>query len=208
MNLTQFAEYLGVSKQAVARAVAGGELAGVVRWTESPEGQRRATIDEANLDRAVVLWRSRHRAPALADARPAPKERARPPAPPARPAPPGAAPPAPVPVPAASPPAEPAKGVTDWDPLADIAAARLQFEGYKAKLERLEYEKASGRLIDVERAKQIFGRQIQEAKNAVLALGKHARSRLPHLTVDDVLVIESLAREALEGLAAGAIEKP
>lgn len=92
--------------------------------------------------------------------------------------------------------------------LESIATSRRQFERYRAAREQLEYETEAGRLIDVAQAKRVFGKQIQEAKNAVLALGKHARGRLPHLTTDDVLVIEALAREALEGLAAGAIEKP
>jgi len=86
------------------------------------------------------------------------------------------------------------------------AAAQLLYETYRAKREKLLFEQESGSLISVAVAIDIFGRQNAEVRNAVMALGKHARSRIPHLTVDDVAVVESLCRECLEGLAAGAIK--
>jgi len=199
MNLTEFAAHVGRSKQAVAKSAARGEFADAVKWTESVEGQRRATI--ADLDRAVLLWKSRHRAPALAKATSQPK--------------PGRKEEAPrrekqksTPRTISAPPPKPASESvpsSSSDPLGDLALSRLEFERFKAKRERLEYEKESGKLISVEDAMRILGKQIQEAKSAVMALGKHARGRLPHLTVDDVVVIEDLCREALEGLAAGVL---
>ena len=87
-----------------------------------------------------------------------------------------------------------------------LRGARLLYETYRAKQARLEYDLASGKLIEVARAKEIYARQISEAKTAVMAIGKHARSRIPRLTPDDVATIEELSALALEGLANGAIE--
>lgn len=181
MNAKGLADRYGVSGQAVTKAARSGQLDGAIRW--EARGARR-TMVVTDLELADRLWLSRPgaRAPAL--------ERARASA-------------APPPAPETSP-----QAVASSDPLGDLALSRLERERYQAKLSRLEFEQKSGQLISVEKAMQIFGRQIQEAKSAVMALGKHARSRIPHLTVDDVLVIEELARQALEGLAVGAIQDP
>lgn len=230
MNLAQFAEHLGVTRQAVSQAALRGDLEGVLVWRENIEGQRLATIPD--VDRAVLLWRTRHRAPALPIPKPPKRPRGRPPkVRPPQPAPtippptpdavsvlsppepaPAQPPPQPVeqPTPVPDPVYLPTQETIEFeeqipagDPLTDIAVARLQYEGYRALKEKLEYEEACGKLIAVETVKEIFGRQIAEAKNAIMALGKHARSRIPHLSIDDVVTIEELCREALEGLSVG-----
>jgi phage terminase Nu1 subunit (DNA packaging protein) len=104
-----------------------------------------------------------------------------------------------------------AKGEETIQPLGDESTtsdARRHFEIARARREQLEFESEASQVIKVDVAMGIYTRQIAEAKNAVMAIGRHARSRLPHLTVDDVATIDQLAREALEGLAARAIVKP
>jgi hypothetical protein len=183
VTFPEFARLHGVSAQAVSKVAASGKLDPFVRWVRRGKLRFGSVTD---VERASKLWRSRPgaHAPALAN-KGGPLSSPRP-----TPAEPAAAVPTPV-----------------GDPLADITAARLHFEGYRAKREQLEFEREAGRVIDVAEAMQIFGRQIAEAKNAILAIGKNARGRLPHLTFDDVATIEGLCREALEGLAAGAIQK-
>lgn len=101
---------------------------------------------------------------------------------------------------AAERPDDPACEPGQLSDLSTMAEARRVRTVYLARQARLEFEVAAGKLIEVETARQVFAKQIAEAKNAVMALGKHARSRIPHLTVDDALVIEELLREALESL--------
>lgn len=176
----QLAAHLGVSGAAVSKALKAGQLDGAVRW--ETQGTRRVAVYD--LARATELWMARPgaRAPALegirrTEVKPAQEQ----------------------------PPPVAHDGYQSGDALSDIAAARLKYEQAKANNEQLEFDLASGKLIAVARAMEIFGRQIQEAKTAIMALGKHARGRLPHLTVDDVVTIEELCREALEGLSTGSI---
>ena len=74
---------------------------------------------------------------------------------------------------------------------------------YQARLAKLEYEKEIGKLVSADQIKALFSAQITEAKTKFMAVGRNARTRLPHLTIDDVEVIEALCAEALESLANG-----
>lgn len=74
---------------------------------------------------------------------------------------------------------------------------------YKARMARLEYEEATKKLVNAEQIKVLFSQQIAEAKNKFMGVGRNARTKLPHLTVEDVEVIEQLCAEALESLANG-----
>ena len=91
------------------------------------------------------------------------------------------------------------------DPLMDIITARKVYDGYRAKQTKLEYEQAVGRLVSAEQVKLLFGKQIQEAKTKVMLVARHARSQIPHLTIEDVEVIERLCAEALESLTETAL---
>ncbi len=55
-SLSAFARKVGVSNQAVSKAVAGGQLAGVVAWVQR-RGKRTPVI--VDVPRALELWRSR-----------------------------------------------------------------------------------------------------------------------------------------------------
>jgi hypothetical protein len=211
MTGAQFSAYLGVSPAAVSKALKSGALDAAVRWDRHGTKRVGTIVD---VPRAVEIWLARPgaRAPALEGgqrpAQPVPASRAKRE---------GGKKPGPKQTrtgveekrsrAAAGDRVEEEDAPGDNGPTLSITAARLKFEIYRAKREQLDYEVLAGRMIDVEEAMRIFGRQIQEAKTAVMALGKHARSRIPHLTVDDVMTIEDLCREALEGLAAEAIQK-
>lgn len=194
MTGAQYAEHLGVSPAAVSKAIKAGWLETAISW--STRGSLRvATLVDVPL--ADKLWMARPgaKAPALevARAQESQARRTQPPAPPAR------APSRPV-------PPDDEGDQQDVDPLESIAMARLQLEGYKAKLARQEFEKEAGILVETAKVKEIYGRQIQAAKTKVLAVGKLARSRIPHLTVDDSLLIDDLCREALEEVYAEALQ--
>jgi hypothetical protein len=199
VTLSEFARHVGVSRQAVAKVVAKGGLGDLVVRSEGPKGKPVCSI--VDVERATAVWRSRpgqastqerdlngqmavhakagHSGP-VSPARPA---RAR-----------------------AHQPQPDDDGQEERDPLESIAEARLQKEAYQAKLARQEFEREAGLLVETARVMEIYGRQIQSAKAKIMALGRLARSRIPHLGVDDVLTIEDLCREALEELAAEAIQ--
>ena len=51
-----------------------------------------------------------------------------------------------------------------------------------------------------------MARVVAISRMKLLGVPSRARSRLPHLTLDDVAVIEELQREALEELSEGRID--
>lgn len=83
-----------------------------------------------------------------------------------------------------------------------IRQAKRRYEAARAQREELHLALESGKLIEIKTAIEVFGRMVTEAKTKLLAVARHARSRLPHLSVDDMLVVEGLIREALEELSA------
>lgn len=199
MTLSEFARHVGVSRQAVAKVVGKGGLGELVVWTTSSKGKRVGSI--VDVERATLVWRSRSGQPSAPERRLNGEMAVHAKA--SRSGQAVALPPFAARVPLEPP--GPGEG-PEGDPLASLAEARLQLEGYKALLARQEYEKESGLLVETARVMEIYGRQIQAAKTKVLAVGRLARSRIPHLTVDDVMTIEDLCREALEELAAEAIQ--
>lgn len=74
---------------------------------------------------------------------------------------------------------------------------------YKARMAKLDYEEATKKLVNADQIRMLFSQQIAEAKNKIMGIGRNSRTRLPHLTMDDVEVIEKLCAEALEDLANG-----
>lgn len=82
-----------------------------------------------------------------------------------------------------------------------VAVSRKIEAEYKAKSAKLDYEERTKKLVNAEEIKKLFSQQITEAKTKIMAVGRQARSKLPHLTVDDVEVIEEICAEALEELS-------
>lgn len=91
------------------------------------------------------------------------------------------------------------------DPAASaLNKSRAAKEAYAAKLAQLEYETKIGKLVPVEQVKDIWFKIITESKTKILALPAKIKSQIPHLTGEEVLLMEGMAREALEELAANA----
>jgi hypothetical protein len=192
MTGAQYAEHLGVSAPAVCKALKSGVLDAAVRWTVRGS-QRVATIIDVTLADRIWLARPGARAPALASP-PVVQKASVPPTAPG----PDAAPLAPWGT----------STLASGENLATLAEARLLLEQSRAQNERLKFERDSGLVVETARAREIYGRQIQAAKTRIMGLGKLARSRIPHLSTDDVITIEDLCREALEGLSADVLDGP
>jgi hypothetical protein len=86
---------------------------------------------------------------------------------------------------------------------ASAAEARRVREIYLARLAKLDFDLQSGRLIEADAALAAYARIAHHAKSAFLALASKARGRIPHLTIDDTLVIDGMVREILTDLADG-----
>ena len=180
LNATGLADRYGVSPQAVTKAARAGQLDGAFRWEVVGKKRTMVVTDLPLMDR---LWMSRPgaRAPGL--------ERAR--------------------ANDAASTAPKTEGAADvipsaGDPLSELAAERLRYERYKAGNEQLQFEKNSGKLIELARMMAIYRKNIAVAKTAFKALGKRARARSSTMTVDDELLVEDLCDEILGELTAKA----
>lgn len=85
--------------------------------------------------------------------------------------------------------------------LPSIAESRKISEAYKAKMARLEYEQESGKLVDAEEFRASFAEMVVSARTRLLGVPSKAKGRIPHLTVDEIGVLDELIREALEEVA-------
>jgi hypothetical protein len=181
LNATGLADRYGVSPQAVTKAARAGQLDGAFRWDVAGKKRTMVVTDLPLMDR---LWMSRPgaRAPGLERSRA--KDAAS----------------------AAAPQAERAVDVLpcDGDSVSDLATERLRLERYKAKNEQLEFERASGKLIELAKIMAIYEKNITEAKTAFRGLGKRMRARSSTMTVDDEMLAEDLCDEILGELAAKA----
>lgn len=185
MTRQRFAEHLGVSYLSLWKAQRTGILDPVTRLVRKGS---RAEYIITDVARAVELWLSRpgSRAPALGrkyEKNAPPPQLLRPP----------------------SKDAPPEEG---GDEYASQYSSRRKLDEYKARLARLDYEERSGQLVEAKKVVDIFMKRVTEAKTKLLAVAKHARSRIPHMTVDDVETVEDLIREALEGLAVETLDAP
>jgi phage terminase Nu1 subunit (DNA packaging protein) len=82
-----------------------------------------------------------------------------------------------------------------------LAQVQTLEKGYKAKLAQLEYEKQTGKLVNAE---EISARWVDIAttlRNRVLGIASKVKQRIPHLSHADVLAIDTIARETLQGIA-------
>lgn len=100
-----------------------------------------------------------------------------------------------------SPPAGASREPPDPDnPASQFARYRAESERYKAELQRLEFEKAIGKLVDAEDVSKTLVKMVSDAKTRMLALPSQAKQQIPHLSKDDVLLLEDMIRQALEEL--------
>jgi phage terminase Nu1 subunit (DNA packaging protein) len=82
-----------------------------------------------------------------------------------------------------------------------MAAATLRERTARAELIELETAKKRRELVPVAAVSARWEKIAVALRNEMLALPTRARQRLPHLSTADVMVLDALIREALEGLA-------
>lgn len=83
----------------------------------------------------------------------------------------------------------------------NYAQNRALREAYLARLARLDYEQRSGKLINADEVKVAWFKVISEAKTKLLSVGSKSKALIPHLSPDDVGIIDQLIRDALEEVA-------
>ncbi|SDQ64004.1 Phage DNA packaging protein, Nu1 subunit of terminase [Pseudoxanthomonas sp. CF385] len=91
-----------------------------------------------------------------------------------------------------------------------VAAAALDGRQQRARLAKLqadrvelEIQRERGRLVDAEAIKVAYVTLVTQARNRLLAVPGAAKGHMPHLTVDEVEMLEGLIAAALEEVADG-----
>lgn len=84
---------------------------------------------------------------------------------------------------------------------ADYFSSRAEHERLKAELARLKFEEESGQLVRADDVRFAWGKIVAAVKSKVQAIPAKAKVRLPHLTIEDMEVLEDLIRESLTELA-------
>jgi phage terminase Nu1 subunit (DNA packaging protein) len=84
------------------------------------------------------------------------------------------------------------------------AESRAVREEYQAKIAKLTFEEMSGKLVDAEEVKKAWTSIIAITKTRLLSVPSKAKSKIPHLTLDDIATLEELIREALSEVATNA----
>ena len=101
---------------------------------------------------------------------------------------------------ASAPPPEPA-GLPDYN----VSRARSEYE--KANLLELDRKTKEGHLLRREDVEQAWGQAVNITRTRLLGVASTARQRIPHLETEEVELITTLIREALEELAAGELKQ-
>lgn len=83
------------------------------------------------------------------------------------------------------------------------ARARANKEHFLAKQAELDYLESAGKLVDVATIQKTWTAVATTVRTKVLGIPSKARQRIPDLTNEQYLVLEKLAREALEDLSEG-----
>jgi hypothetical protein len=116
-----------------------------------------------------------------------------------RPAPPDA-----TPAPARRPPAQLPSDAPEGLPDYTISRARSEYE--KANLLELQRKTQEGLLLRREDAELAWGGAVNITRTRLLGVPSTAKQRIPHLEVEEVELITTLIREALDELAAGDVD--
>ena len=101
---------------------------------------------------------------------------------------------------ASAPPPEPAD-------LPDYNVSRARSEYEKANLLELDRKTKEGHLLRREDVEQAWGGAVNITRTRLLGVASTARQRIPHLETEEVELITTLIREALEELAAGELKQ-
>jgi phage terminase Nu1 subunit (DNA packaging protein) len=84
-----------------------------------------------------------------------------------------------------------------------ITQSREITEAYRARLVKLEYEERAGKLVNADEVKVKLATMITAARSRLLGVPSKAKGRIPHLTVDEITTLTEIIREALEDVAVG-----
>lgn len=93
------------------------------------------------------------------------------------------------------------------DELPDYTISRARSEFEKANLLELDRKTKEGQLLRREDVQQAWSQAVNLTRVKLLGVPSTVRQRIPHLELDEVEVITSLIREALEELASGEVTK-
>lgn len=94
--------------------------------------------------------------------------------------------------------------VTPEGPSDSLSAAAAREKFWKAKTAELDYREQAEQLVDKAKATAWIVDAFALVRSSLLSVPSKAKAALPHLTHADVLVLDGLVRQALEGLAARA----
>jgi hypothetical protein len=88
-----------------------------------------------------------------------------------------------------------------------VAVSRARFEAVRVAIATMELTLKRGELVPVEEARTAVAEKFVAVRTRLLGLPIRIRQRLPHLSAEDVRVIDALIRETLEELADGKTEE-
>ena len=100
---------------------------------------------------------------------------------------------------------KPAKPVRESMPEYGKSRARSEYE--RANLLELDRKTKEGHLLRREDVEQAWGGAVNITRTRLLGVASTARQRIPHLETEEVELITTLIREALEELAAGELKE-
>jgi hypothetical protein len=82
-----------------------------------------------------------------------------------------------------------------------FAAARAVREAYAARRAKLQFEKESGKVVDVDEVRDRWSKTLLAIKTRILGIPSKVRSQHPDMPHTDVAIIDQICREMLEELA-------
>jgi phage terminase Nu1 subunit (DNA packaging protein) len=89
-------------------------------------------------------------------------------------------------------------------PLYESRAIKEAFLARKAKV---EYERMIGKLVEAEQVEARWQKIIATAKTRLLAVSSKSRARIPHLTIEEVAIIDEEIRLALSEVSRSEIDE-
>ena len=92
------------------------------------------------------------------------------------------------------------------DPGGSYAASRAVREHFMARLAKLEFEKESGKVVETDKVRAGWQRVVATAKTRLLSVQSKVKSRIPHLTLEEIAIIDEEIRLALSERSRGEIE--
>ena len=101
-------------------------------------------------------------------------------------------------------PRPPSAGAAD---LPDYNVSRARSEYEKANLLELDRKTKEGHLLRREDVEQAWGGAVNITRTRLLGVASTAKQRIPHLETEEVELITTLIREALEELAVGELKE-